>query len=136
MIIYSYLILFLFQEWFLDHKKKCLRNFEGKLGETEVKAAVTMWSKSTHLGFRYTTFIGDGDSGAYKAVCALNNSTDPYDCSVVKKEYINHVDKRLGARMRSLKSLQSRVWRKVSKDKYAGLHRVRFVSNDNLGAQF
>ncbi len=34
-------------------------------------------------------------------------------------------------------SLHSKVWRKVSKDKYAGLHRTCFcVSDDNLGAQF
>ncbi|XP_050709396.1 uncharacterized protein LOC126994185 [Eriocheir sinensis] len=92
-----------FQEWFQTHKSRCHKNFEGKAGEMEAEAARRLWQRSETLGFRYITFVGDGDSSAYKAVCALNDGTGPYSCRVVKEECINHVGKRLGTRLRKLK---------------------------------
>lgn len=55
------------------------------------------------LAYRYTTFIGDGDSSAFNAVCALNDGAEPYTVPVVKEECLNHVSKRLGTRLRNLK---------------------------------
>lgn len=75
----------------------------------EAEAAVRLWSRSTQLGFRYTTLVGDGDSSAYKAVCALNDNTGPYNCCVVKEGSINHVRKRLGTRLRRLKKESANV---------------------------
>ncbi|KAK3887038.1 hypothetical protein Pcinc_008803 [Petrolisthes cinctipes] len=53
----------------------------------------------------YTTFVSDGDSSAYRAVCALNNGKGPYGekRKVQKAECINHVAKRLGTGLSGLK---------------------------------
>ena len=41
------------------------------------------------LGLRYTGFLSDGDSKAFKAVSDLNI----YDEPIVKEECVNHVHK-------------------------------------------
>lgn len=92
-----------FPAWYETHKDKCHKNFEGTSAAMEQAAAVHLWQRSTLLGFRYVTFIGDGDSSAYRLVCALNDNAEPYDQPVVKEECINHVGKRIGARLRKLK---------------------------------
>ena len=68
----------------------------------EAEAAVRIWGRSEQHGFRYATFVGDGDSTAYKAVCAMEEGRGPYDKKVVKEECINHVGKRMGTRLREL----------------------------------
>ena len=67
----------------------------GKSGAMEQEAAVRIWTRSQQHGLRYVSFVGDGDSSAYKAVCALNNGRGPYECSVTKEECINYVSKRI-----------------------------------------
>ena len=52
---------------------------------------------------RFTTFVGDGDSSAYNAVCKLNGGKGPYEVPVTKEECINHVSKRMWARLQKLK---------------------------------
>ena len=52
--------------------------------------------RSVESNIRYTTFIGDGDSSAFKAVTSLNNGNGPYVAPVAKEECINHVSKRMG----------------------------------------
>lgn len=93
------------------HKEKCQKNFDGKSGAMEAEAATRIWGRSQQLNkMRYVTFIGDGDSSAYLAVKKLN----PYgNVSVQKEECINHVSKRLGARLRKLKD-QSKGQKKKS----------------------
>ncbi|KAK3875565.1 hypothetical protein Pcinc_019557 [Petrolisthes cinctipes] len=49
-------------------------------------AARRLWSRSTQLGLRYTTYVGDGSSSTYQAVQQLN----PYDVTVQKEECVNH----------------------------------------------
>lgn len=49
------------------------------------------------------TSVGDGDSGAYNAVCGLNGGKGPYDEVPVTKECVNYVSKRMGAGLRKIK---------------------------------
>lgn len=65
----------------------------------EPEIAVRIWTRSKNYKMRFTTFVGDGDSSAYNAVCKLNDGKGP----VTKEECINHVSKRMGARLRKLK---------------------------------
>lgn len=80
----------------------CHKNFDGNSGAMEGEAAVRIWSRSLELKMKYTTFVGDGDSSAHKAVCQLNNGKGPYEEPVIKEECINHVRKRMGARLRNI----------------------------------
>jgi hypothetical protein len=91
-----------FAAWKVTHTN-CKKNFDGKSGAMETEAARRMWSRSEALGYRYTTFVGDGDSSAFNAVKALNGGAGPYPVPVVKEECVNHVCKRLGTRLRNLK---------------------------------
>jgi hypothetical protein len=85
------------------HKDRgnCLSNYNGVSGGMEKENAVRMWDRSIEKnGMRYTKFISDGDSNAYNAV----RDRDPYDGkSIEKLECVNHVQKRLGSRLRKLK---------------------------------
>ena len=47
--------------------------------------------------YRYTTFIGDGDSSSYDAVKAVYGDEHP----VRKLDCVGHVHKRMGARLRT-----------------------------------
>lgn len=91
-----------FARWKLGHTG-CANNFDGKSGAMEVEGALRLWRRSEQRGYRYTTFIGDGDCAAYNAVSALNNGRGPYTTPVVKEECVNHVAKRIGTRLRNLK---------------------------------
>lgn len=71
----------------------------------EKEAAVHLWARSSLHHFRYTTFVGDGDSSTYNAVCYQNNGCDPYDnVTVVREECLHHVSKCLGSRLRKMKN--------------------------------
>lgn len=79
----------------------CVKNYEGSSGGMETAAAVTMFQRSLDLrGVRYTKFLGDGDSSAFKTVC----DAKPYNVPIQKLECIGHIQKRMGCRLRKLKS--------------------------------
>lgn len=89
-------ILRKYRKWKAKHE--CLKTFQNHLEK--------LWPRSEEKKkLRYTTFVGDGDSLAYSAVCALNNENGQYgkEFAVAKEECINHMPKRIGARMRALK---------------------------------
>ena len=74
-----------FSDWKEGHVS-CSKNYDGKSGMMETEAAVRMWSRSEANGFQYRSFIGDGDSSAFKAVSSLNDGAGPYtSCKVVKE---------------------------------------------------
>lgn len=56
----------------VEKKHSCHKNYEGKSGAKEKEGAVRLWSRSTQDQMKYMTFVGDGDSSAYSAVCSLN----------------------------------------------------------------
>lgn len=95
----------MYDEWYKTvHAGKCQSNFSGLSGAMEREAAVRMWNRSEDKGYRYVTFLSDGDSSSYTSVCNINNGNGPYaNHSVVKEECINHVQKRMGTRLRKLK---------------------------------
>lgn len=87
------------------NKHVCQKNFSESSGKMESTAAVMLWERSLEKKLRYVAFVGEGDSAAHKAVCSLNSGDGPYgtDYPVVKEECLNHVSKRLGIRLRTLK---------------------------------
>lgn len=65
---------------------------------------VEMFQQSeTKHGVKYTNYIGDGDSKTYSGII----KADPYkNTTINKKECIGHVQKRMGTRLRTLKTKQ------------------------------
>lgn len=69
----------------------------------EAERAVRLWGRSLDNGYKYVTFIGDGDSSSYKSICNINGGKGPYtNVTVVKDECVNHIKKRMGIRLRKL----------------------------------
>ncbi|XP_068212243.1 uncharacterized protein [Palaemon carinicauda] len=102
--------------------KTCTRNFEKSSGMMEAEGAKKIWSRSiSKYNFRYSVFVGDGDSSAYNAVIGLNNNEGPYGRNhrVKKEECINHFAKRLGSRLRNLRErLVNKVVTKTGKTRF------------------
>ncbi|XP_068229986.1 uncharacterized protein [Palaemon carinicauda] len=91
-----------------NHKESntCTRNFEKSSVMMKAEGAEKIWSRSiSKYNFRYSVFVGDGDSSAYNAVIGLNNNEGLYGRNhpVKKEECINHFAKRLGSRLRNLR---------------------------------
>ncbi|GFT35453.1 uncharacterized protein TNCV_922681 [Trichonephila clavipes] len=51
-----------FSIWYEGHKSECDINHLGSSTSMEMEAALTLWKRSTSLGFRYITVLSDGDS--------------------------------------------------------------------------
>ena len=67
----------------------------------ESEGAIALFERSKEkLGLMYTTYIGDGDSKSYTAVCAAM----PYGPSVFieKQECVSHITKRMGKGLREI----------------------------------
>ena len=69
----------------------------------ESEAAARLWNRSQERGYRYLTFIGNGDTNTYGTITGLNGGRGPYSVPVKKEECLNHVSKRLGMHLRKLK---------------------------------
>ncbi|KYM94122.1 hypothetical protein ALC62_15264 [Cyphomyrmex costatus] len=95
-----------FEEWYEDHvqKNECDKNHAGPAGNMEVNAIVVLLElfKRSMQKFQmmYKNYIGDGDSKTFGGV----TNAKPYgeNFAIKKKEYIGHVQKRMGARLRNL----------------------------------
>lgn len=79
---------------------KCRANHTGATGSMEVEAIKTMFQRSVKNGVRYRNYIGDGDSKAYSELVNFKPYGD--DFSIVKKECVEHVRKRMGTRLREI----------------------------------
>ncbi|XP_012232335.2 uncharacterized protein [Linepithema humile] len=90
-----------YEEWAANHEANCERNHEGSSGKMEVDAVIEMFQRSEKLhNLKYSHYIGDGDSKTFKGIL----DSKPYDdLNVCKKECIDHVQKRMGTRLRNLK---------------------------------
>ncbi|GFW52322.1 uncharacterized protein TNCV_3078941 [Trichonephila clavipes] len=85
------------------HLQNCKRNFEGYSGKMEVAGALSIFQRSQSLyNVRYTKYLGDGDSKAFTSI--VENKVYGDHCSVEKLECIGHVMKRMGTRLRRLKT--------------------------------
>lgn len=85
-----------------NHSSNCSANYIGTSGGMEPAGAIAIFSRSLNkYGVRYINYLGDGDTKSYKAV----SEHKPYgeDIKINKMECLNHVAKRMGARLRKLK---------------------------------
>ena len=93
-----------YMSWWQKHKDLCPINHTGASGEMESKGAIRMFLRSIEKRrLKYTTMVGDGDTGCYSHVCeALKRA---YDTSYIvsKEECVGHVQKRMGTCLRELK---------------------------------
>lgn len=86
-----------------EHENNCAANYTGSSGGMEVAGVLDMFRQSeTTRDIRYKFYLGDGDSAAYPSVV----KQDPYgaECKVEKLECLGHVKKRMGSRLKKLKS--------------------------------
>lgn len=90
-----------YEEWLKTHIDSCQANHEGSSGKMEVDSVIEMFARSESVhGLKYANYIGDGDSKTFKGIM----DSKPYaDLDVRKKECIDHVQKRMGTRLRNLK---------------------------------
>lgn len=92
-------------QWYEEHKKHCHANHFGSAGKMEVDAIQEMFTRSEEkFKVKYGNYIGDGDSKTYKAILDLNSYGDNFQ--VVKSECIDHVEKKMGTRLRNLKKTE------------------------------
>ena len=88
-------------EWKSSHV--CPANHAGSSSSMESAGAVAIFKRSTiKYNIQYTNYLGDGDSSSFAAV----HDAKPYGPDVVinKLECIGHIQKRIGGRLRDLKS--------------------------------
>ena len=93
-----------FEVWQDIHKDvgQCEQNFTGSAGAMEVEAAKRLWARSVEtFGLRYTTMLSDGDCKSHQAL--VEESVYGKDVLIIKTDCVNHVSKRLGTALRSLK---------------------------------
>lgn len=83
------------------HEDHCTANHKGSSGSMEGAGIIKIFSRSVErYDVRYTHYLGDGDCNSFDSVVASR----PYgDIQIEKLECINHVMKRMGARLRRLK---------------------------------
>ena len=91
-----------YEEWYANHEENCECNYKESSNAMEVEGVKRIWLYSeADLKLRYITFIGDGDVKTFSTLTNLQ----PYDTDVtiVKRECIGHLQKRLGPALRKLK---------------------------------
>ncbi|GFU77389.1 uncharacterized protein TNCV_3193471 [Trichonephila clavipes] len=83
------------------HSDECSANYFGNSEGIKVEGALRNFHRSEVLhNLRYTQYLGDGDSKAYKAIL----ESKPYkDVNIEKLECVDPVEKRMGTRLRALK---------------------------------
>ncbi|KYN01374.1 hypothetical protein ALC62_07834 [Cyphomyrmex costatus] len=92
-----------FSEWYEFHQDICTSNHHGSSGKMEVDSIIEMFSKSDELhGVKYVNYISDGDSKIFLGI--LNKNPYGEDCPVVKNECVQYVEKRLGTRLRDVRT--------------------------------
>ncbi|KAJ4425814.1 hypothetical protein ANN_27440 [Periplaneta americana] len=78
----------------------CMKNYDGFSGGMESDGVVNIFQRSENLyQVRYVNYLGDGDSKGYKKVEELNVYGN---VKVSKLECCEHVQKRMGTRLRKL----------------------------------
>lgn len=93
-----------FRTFQVEHKPTCTKNYEESSGGMEAQMAVRMFQRSKGKKLIYENIVSDGDSSTFKSLKALNDGAGPYPNVEIKKlECINHVQKRMGTRLRKLR---------------------------------
>ena len=90
-----------FARWKDQHEEECQANYTSSSKSMESAGCLMLWTRSVSRNqLRYTAFVGDGDSAAYKTV--LNEQPYGPDVQIVKKDCVGHVQKRMGTGLRNL----------------------------------
>ena len=87
-------------DWTAQHM--CSINHTGSAGAMEVVGMQKMFGRSVNLHvIRYAFYIRDGDTKSFDQIC----KSDPYpDHTIRTGECVGHVQKRVGSRLRNVKS--------------------------------
>jgi hypothetical protein len=89
--------------WKIDHKSKCKVNFKGSAPAMEPEGALRIFQRSVETNkLRYTEYFGDGDSKSHGVVQEVYNIGND-GVSVLKKECVGHVQKRVGTALRKFR---------------------------------
>jgi len=90
-----------YEKWAQTHEEACQANHEGSAGKMKVDSVIEMFRRSESLfDIKYANYVGDGDSKTFKGIL----DSQPYeDFTVKNKKCIDHVQKRMGSRLRKLK---------------------------------
>ncbi|KYN03416.1 hypothetical protein ALC62_05734 [Cyphomyrmex costatus] len=84
-----------FDTWFSEHGINCLG--------MEVQSMLEMFARAENLhGAQYKKYIGDGDTKTFAALLK-------HDDEVEKKECVNHVQKRIGSKLRKAKKTNKNI---------------------------
>ena len=88
-----------FEEWKIHHN--CDINHIGSAGAMESAGVISIFNRSKESRcLRYMRYLGDGDTKSFKDV--VNANAYPEKEPPIKEECIGHVQKKVGARLRSL----------------------------------
>ncbi|GFT61276.1 uncharacterized protein TNCV_927101 [Trichonephila clavipes] len=90
----------LYEEWKLKHQPHCVKNHIGSSSKMEVDGMKEIFQRSVpQRNAKYIKYIGDGDAKSFLEL----QRTAPY--SIEKVECVGHIQKRMGARLRKLKTM-------------------------------
>ncbi|GFX35949.1 uncharacterized protein TNCV_4214711 [Trichonephila clavipes] len=89
-----------YEEWKLKHQPNCVKNHIGSSSKMEVDGMKEIFQRSMpQRNEKYIKYIGDGDTKTFPEL----QRTAPY--SIEKVECVGHIQKRMGARLRKLKTM-------------------------------
>ncbi|GFW42120.1 uncharacterized protein TNCV_1905781 [Trichonephila clavipes] len=89
-----------YEEWKLKHQPHCVKNHIGSSSKIEVDGMKEIFQRSVpQRNAKYIKYIGDGDTKTFPEI----QRTAPY--SIEKVECVGHIQKRMGARLRKLKTM-------------------------------
>lgn len=92
-----------FETWYSEHEADCLANHKGSAGSMEVQGMLEMFARAEYIhNATYKNYIGDGDTKTFKALLEQ-------DEEIQKKECVNHVQKRMGSRLRNVKKTNKKI---------------------------
>ena len=81
-----------FSRWRDQHEEECQANYRKSSKSMESAGCEVLWGRSLEKNqLRYTTFVGDGDSSAYKTV--QEKQLYGSDVQITKKDCVGHIQK-------------------------------------------
>ncbi|GFW00972.1 uncharacterized protein TNCV_1762101 [Trichonephila clavipes] len=90
----------LYEEWKLKDQPHCVKNHIGSSSKMEVDGMKEIFQRSVpQRNAKYIKYIGDGDTKTFSEL----QRTAPY--SIENVECVGHIQKRMGARLRKLKTM-------------------------------
>lgn len=92
-----------YKSWQKQHMSSCQKSHHGSAGKMEVDGMKQIFQRSVaERKVHYLSYIGDGDTKTFKEI----SESQPYgaDISIEKIECVGHIQKRMGTRLRKLKT--------------------------------